>query len=104
MITFGLISIPSCYYYFYIKKYDIIDFYERAYRLRNNKYQQRIDKISITSSFIGLLIFIPKGLPFYGISIGYFAGLNMAMIINYFIYKNEQKKIIKEQYEMFGFD
>ena len=102
MTFMSIISFPLCQYYYHKNGYGLNEFYDRAYRLRNNDYQLRIDRTSILSSFMGIILFYKKGLIFYGLSIGYFIGLIGGIYYNY-LYYNYQRKMFQQEMQKLKF-
>merc|ERR1712062_10187 len=81
------ISIPLCYGYFNIKQYEYSNFYDRAYRLRDNEYQRRIDRASIIGGLCGGLLMMKRKRFFDGMALGMVNGLLLMVLYNVFVWR-----------------
>ena len=75
-----VISVPVSYGYFRIRQYEYNDFYDRAYRLRGNRYQNRIDRASILGALCGGLLMLKRKRFCDGIALGMVNGLLLMIL------------------------
>eukprot|EP01084_Bolivina_argentea_P082858 150032_1 len=96
MITCSLLSFPASYGYYKIKAYEYIDFYDRAYRLRLNKYQLRIDRATFLGAILGGLLMLKKKRFRYGFAMGMVNGIFVMTIGNVLIWRQEQRLLLQQ--------
>ena len=91
MFMSGILSFPFCKAYYTALDYDKNDFYDRAYRLRNNNYQLRIDRGSLFGGLICSIALYNKGMFWYGFPIGMIIGITTMAAYNTIIYTNMKR-------------
>lgn len=97
MIGCSVLSLPACQAYYRAMKYDMDDLYERAFRLRSNKNQLRIDRGTIFSGLMVGGILFHKGLFWYGVPLGMMLGLTSMSFYNAIMYKIELNSTNKQK-------
>ena len=91
-----VISVPVSYGYFRIRQYEYNDFYDRAYRLRGNRYQNRIDRASILGALCGGLLMLKRKRFCDGIALGMVNGLLLMILYNVFVWRKEQRILFEK--------
>merc|ERR1712129_86108 len=89
--------IPASFAYYSIKDYEYKDFYDRAYLLRINPYQLRIDRTFLLGGVIGgSLMFYKKKRIIDGMASGCTFALFGCTLYNVHIWRSEQKILFEE--------
>lgn len=99
MFGMCILSFPASFGYYKIKNYEYTDFYDRAFRLRSNKYQIRIDNACIYGAIFGGLLLYKKKRFWDGVALGMVNGTFCMTIYNVLTWRNEQQQLF-EKYKL----